>query len=254
MKKRKWVIGILALVLVLIGITICLFLKKKPEQTDSQTEWEYVSEEEGDSMNIYDWVKETEEAEEGFPHNIEGTQLTICAIKPYSGIFLEDGSDTPVENVSTMLLQNKSDQYIEYAKITCLYGETEYVYEAKTLEPNAMIMVQESSRATYIEGKFDSCTAMVANMDGLEMSTEEVRLETNSLGKIRITNISEKDIPCVRIFYKFYLDDIPLSVGGITYTAKLTDVKAGESRVISPSHFSNGLSRIMMVRTYDTTE
>lgn len=95
---------------------------------------------------------------------------------------------------------------------------------------------------------------MVANMDGLEMSTEEVRLETNSLGKIRITNISEKDIPCVRIFYKFYLDDIPLSVGGITYTAKLTDVKAGEARVISPSHFSNGLSRIMMVRTYDTTE
>jgi hypothetical protein len=91
MKKRKWVIGILALVFVLIGITICLLLKKKPEQTDSQTEWEYVSEEEGDSMNIYDWVKETEEAEEGFPHNIEGTQLTICAIKPYSGIFLEDG-------------------------------------------------------------------------------------------------------------------------------------------------------------------
>ena len=35
---------------------------------------------------------------------------------------------------------------------------------------------------------------------------------------------------------------------------KLTDVKAGEARVISPSHFSNGLSRIMMVRTYDTTE
>lgn len=95
---------------------------------------------------------------------------------------------------------------------------------------------------------------MVANMDGLEMSTEEVGLETNSLGKIRITNISEKDIPCVRIFYKFYLDDIPLSVGGITYTAKLTDVKAGEARVISPSHFSNGLSRIMMVRTYDTIE
>ena len=58
----------------------------------------------------------------------------------------------------------------------------------------------------------------------------------------------------MRIFYKFYLSDVNVWIGGITYTAKLTDVKAGEARVISPSHFSNGLSRIMMVRTYDTTE
>jgi hypothetical protein len=254
MKKKKWLIGILALCLVLIGVTICVLLKKEKEQTNPQVEWEYVSEDEGDSMNIYDWVEETEKMEEGFPYDIEGTELTICAIKPYNGIFLENGSDEPIENVSTMLLQNQSDQYIEYAKITCLYGETEYVYEAKTLEPNSMMMVQESNGASYIEGVFDSCTAMAANMDGLEMSTGDVRVETNALGKIRITNISEKDIPCVRIFYKFYLDDIPMFIGGITYTAKLTELKKGEERIISPSHFSNGLSRIMMVRTYDTTE
>ncbi len=254
MKKKKWLIGILALSLVLIGTTVCVLLKKEKEQTNPQVEWEYVSEDEGDSMNIYDWVEETEKMEEGFPYDIEGTELTICAIKPYSGIFLENGSDEPIENVSTMLLQNQSDQYIEYAKITCLYGETEYVYEAKTLEPNSMMMVQESNGASYIEGGFDSCTAMAANMDGLEMSAEDVRVETNALGKIRITNISEKDIPCVRIFYKFYLDDIPMFIGGITYTAKLTELKKGEARIITPSHFSNGLSRIMMVRTYDTTE
>jgi hypothetical protein len=254
MKKKKWIIGILAISLVLIGAIICVLLKKAQDDDDFQTEWEYVSEEGGDSMNVYDWVEGTAKKEEGFPHDIEGTPLTICAIKPYSGIFLENGSDEPIENVSTMLLQNQSDQYIEYAKITCLYGEKEYVYEAKTLEPNAMIMVQESNGASYIEGGFDSCAAVVANMDGLEMSTEEVRVETNALGKIRVTNISEKDIPCVRIFYKFYLDDISLSVGGITYVAKLTELKKGEERIISPTHFSNGISRIMMVRTYATME
>jgi hypothetical protein len=254
MKKKKWMLIAVAVLLVLAGVVVSIFFLRKPDNTDQPPLWETVGDEGEDSMNIYDWMEEAAKTDKGFPYEIEGSSLVIMAIKPYTGIFLEDGTDTEIENVSAMLVQNRSEDYIEYAKITCKYEGTEYVYEIKTLEPNAMIMVQESSGKTYTSEKFKDCSAVVAPMDGLELSRDEVKVETNSLGNIRITNVSGKDIPCVRIFYKMYLEDAALSVGGITYVAKVTDLKEGEARVIMPQHFSQGLSRIMMIRTYDTTE
>ena len=43
-------------------------------------------------------------------------------------------------------------------------------------------------------------------------------------------------------------------VGGITYTAKITNLDAGASQTITPSHYLKGSSKIMMVRTYDTAD
>jgi hypothetical protein len=244
----------IAILVVLVGVVVSICLLRKSDDSEQQPLWENTSEEDDDSMNAYDWLEEAEKVDEGFPYEIEGSSLVIVGIKPYTGIFLEDGSDTPIENVSTMLVQNRSEDYIEYAKIVCKYDEAEYVYEIKTVEPNAMIMVQESNGQVYTQEKLSDCTAIVAQMDGLDMSLDEVKVEVSSLGKIRVTNISGKDIPCVRIFYKMYLNDAKVSVGGITYVAKLTDLKNEEVRVIMPQHFSNGLSRIMMIRTYDTAE
>jgi hypothetical protein len=48
------------------------------------------------------------------------------------------------------------------------------------------------------------------------------------------------------------MEDVKVSVGGITYTSKITELKAGETRIITPSHYDKDVSRVMMVRTYDT--
>lgn len=252
MKKKKWWIGIILVGSILASIVIVLVSKSDNNQTEIQTEWEYVSDETSDG--IREWITTARSENEGFPQLIEGTELILYAILPFDGVFYEDGADKPIENVSTILLQNQSEEFVEYARIVCNYGATEHIYEASTLEPGAMIVVQESNGATYMEGTPDACTASVAYMNEEDMASDEIKVEVNALGKVRVTNKGDADIPCVRIFYKFYLSDVNVWIGGITYTAKLTDVKAGEARVISPSHFSNGLSRIMMVRTYDTTE
>lgn len=48
--------------------------------------------------------------------------------------------------------------------------------------------------------------------------------------------------------------DCSANVGGITYTAKITNLNAGASQTITPSHYLKGSSKIMMVRTYDTAD
>ena len=93
-----------------------------------------------------------------------------------------------------------------------------------------------------------------AETDEFEMSEDKVRVEETGEGSLRITNLTDEEIPCVRIFYKFYMEEEQTYVGGITYTAKVTGLSAGGSQTVTPSHYSSGNSLVMMVRIYDTAQ
>ena len=86
------------------------------------------------------------------------------------------------------------------------------------------------------------------------MSEDKVQVEESGEQSLTVTNLTDEDIPAVRVFYKFYMEDEGTYVGGITYTAKLTGLSAGGSQTVSPSHYAAGSSRVMMVRTYDSAE
>ena len=198
--------------------------------------------------------KESEiSAKEGmFPYKIPNTSLVIQKVRPYDGVFIEDGSDRQVSGISAIVVENAGNEYIEYAKISMECNEKPLVYELRTLGPKEVIIVQECTAASYEKGEYSHCTAEIATMDSMEMSTSYVTIEETDEGSIRIENISKKDIPCVRIFYKFHKSETGVLLGGITYSAKIVELKKGEARKIVPSHYEKGASRIMMVRTYDT--
>ena len=209
-----------------------------------------------ESSDIRSWFEEEqkipEQKDEKFPYQIPNSSLSIRAVKSYSGVFIEDGSDKDVSGIAAIILDNKGTEHIEYAKITLKCEGKEYVFEAKTLAAGATMVVQESTGAKYVDGEYGEATAMVAAMEKLEMSEQLVKVKETESGGIQITNVSGKDIPCVRIFYKFYIEDLDVLVGGITYTSKITDLQANEVRVITPSHYDKDASCVMMVRTYDT--
>ena len=86
------------------------------------------------------------------------------------------------------------------------------------------------------------------------MSKDKVKVKETKNGKLKVTNLTSKKIPCIRVFYKFYENKSEAYVGGIAYTAKITDLKAKESIEIQPSHYEKGGSKVIMVRTYDTKD
>lgn len=184
------------------------------------------------------------------PYQIPGTSLELQSVKPYDGTYLEDGSDTAIEQVAMLLVKNVGTKAVEYAKITMTYGDKTLQFEVSTLGAGERMVVQESSKQSCASGKLLSCDADVATLDTLDMASDSVSITDNGNNTLTVTNLTGEDIPVVRIFYKYYMEDMDIFVGGITYTAKITGLKAGTSVTVSPTHYASSGSVVVMVRTY----
>lgn len=189
-----------------------------------------------------------------FPYAIANTDLVIQQISDYDGVFLEDGTDDDVVGLTVMLLSNTGSSDVEYASITLQRGSETLQFEVSVLPAGASVAVQEKNRAAYVETPYSACQADVALLDDLGMLETSIRVQETGVYALSVTNLSDEAIPAVRLFYKFYMEEQNAYIGGITYTAKLTDLKPGEEREITPAHYAQGYSRIVMVRTYDTSD
>lgn len=186
-----------------------------------------------------------------FPYAIPGSDLVIEQVNSYDGLFFEDGSDREVSNVTAIVLANKGNSCIEYVNITMKCGDTRLRFVGSTLDAGARMIILEADAKTFQNGAYSDCTAEFSTVDNLVMSSAQIYVEENGKGGLLVTNLTKEDIPCVRIFYKYYMNDVEVYVGGITYTAKLVDLKAGKSIVVTPSHYYAGFSNVLMVKTYD---
>lgn len=186
------------------------------------------------------------------PYTIPGTTLTIQRVAGYDGIYLEDGSDAQVSGVAMMMLTNVGRQAVEYARITLTYDDKVLTFEVSGLKAGAVVAVQEASRSGCAFGDLTACSADVAVVDELGMAEEYISVTDNGNNTLTVTNLTDKELVTVRIFYKYYMEDEKAYVGGITYTAKISNLKANEAIVINPSHYASGACEVVMVRVYDT--
>lgn len=186
-----------------------------------------------------------------FPYTIPGTDLVIQAVRSYDGVFLEDGSNTDVTGISTMVLVNNGQSGIEYAEITLNQGPVTLKYKATSIPAGATVVVQEATAAKHVNGKFTACSANVAEASTFELSEELVKVEEIENGTLLVTNLTDKPLSRVRVFYKFAFEKGKIYVGGITYTAELTALEPGQSAKLTASHFAAGSSEVIMVRIYE---
>lgn len=188
-----------------------------------------------------------------FPYTIPNSTLRVDAIHSYDGLFVEDGSDVSVSGIAVMTLRNLGSQPLEYVSITVKQGERALTFTASDVVAGGLVLVEEANAAPYSSAEISSCTAEAAELDALTFASE-ISVEENEDGALVITNVTEQDIPMARIFYKLYIEEADTYVGGITYTSKLTNLHAGDSVTITPSHYAPGYSRIVMTRVYDSAE
>lgn len=190
-----------------------------------------------------------------FPYTIPDRDLVVRKIASYDGLFLEDGSDTDVEGIAVIILENVGTRAVEYTEINISGTEGVYTFECSDLPAGGIAVVQEKNAIPYKEHtSWRRCECVASMLDELEMSEDKVKVTENGDGSLLVENITEEDIPCIRVFYKFYSKDDDAYVGGITYTVKITDLAAGGQTTATPSHYVQDFSKIMMVRTYDTAE
>lgn len=189
-----------------------------------------------------------------FPYQIPGTSLVIQKLDSYDGPFLEDGSDRDISGVCAMVVKNAGSKAVEYAKITLTQGDRTLTFTVSGLRAGASTVAQEAKAAAYSKEKYNECTAEVAELSSFEMSSDAVKVTENEDGTLNVTNLTQQTIPCVRVFYKFCMTPGSIYVGGITYTAKLTDLAPGQTQQVTASHYASGFSEVIMVRTYDNAD
>ena len=185
------------------------------------------------------------------PYTVPGTDLIIDAVDSYSGVFIEDGSDEEVSNIFAIHVKNEGEN-VEYSSINLEVDGKELNFTISDLPSGAAVSVLENSRTAYSDGTPVYRGNQTAYIDKFDMMSSEVGIVIGDDNGMTVTNLTDEKIPCLRIFYKFAQDDEYL--GGITYTAKIDGLDAGDSITIYPSHFSKEGSKVMMVRTYETTE
>ena len=169
----------------------------------------------------------------------------------YDGAFLEDGSDDEVKNVLALLFKNTSDKDIQYAEYAFAVDGKPISFKVSDLPAGQTCVVLEAARHQRNTNEvLELISRVVAPVDMLPGS-DKVLPVINDDNTITIMNLTQEEMPVVRVFYKYFYPDENTFVGGITYTATATKIPAGGSVTISPSHFEANASVIMGTGVYD---
>lgn len=186
-------------------------------------------------------------------YEVNDADIKIQHINSYSGIFIEDGSDVEVDNVAAIQVKNTSKKALEFAQIQIYNGDKKLVFDVSSLPANSSAIIMEKNKAPLDKSKsitYGGTTGGYTNKLEKDATIKYQKVDNNG---IKVTNKSNKNILCVRIFYK-YKSSEGYYIGGITYTAKINNLKAKESQTIYPSHFDSDGGEIMMIKTYTTAQ
>ena len=226
-----------------------------PEETDPPYEEPVTLPQEQPPFVVIPPEKDPDTGEEigiSFPCTIPGYDISIEQMGPYSGIFVEDGSNAMVKDVAMLMVKNNGDFPVEYIQIRVLCGQEELLFDVSALPVGERLVVQEKTGKTVPEEQATSVSALVVRRANMEMSEGKVQVIDNGDNTLTVKNLSNETIPTIRVFYKYYMEDGNLFVGGIAFTVRVSMLGAGASVEIQPSHYASRTSRVVMVLTYDS--
>ncbi len=181
-----------------------------------------------------------------FPYAIPNTELVVKQISPYTGYYLEDGSDRSVENIAAIVVTNNGDA-LDFAGIGIAQGENSYAFSASQIPAHSTVIIQEQTGAVLAEGDYHSCTATTTPSEGFQINSERVRITDNGDNTFSVSNLSEESIPTVKVYFKSYLPDEDVYVGGITYQVTLNDIEPNTAVEINSNHYASGYSVVVNI-------
>ncbi len=176
-----------------------------------------------------------------------GQGLLITDIGPYTGAYVEDGTNEVVSDVLMLIVENTTSQALQYAEITLQFGADTANFSVTNLPAGERIVLLELSRMTYTSDLPDS--AALNNpvfLDAFPMYEDQFQI-TGEKGLLTITNISNSTFTGeISVYYKNCAQD--LLYGGITYRARAEGIlEPGQSIQIIAPHYNPTGSTVLMV-------
>lgn len=198
-------------------------------------------------------ISDEENAGLEFPCEIPGYDMEIEAMGSYTGMYVEDGTNEEVSEIAMLQVKNTGTSVIEYAELQVEFDSNILNFKISALPAGETAVLLEQQRKALPKEQPQKCVATVVQRESMGMSEEQVLVTDEGANKLAIKNLTDETIPTVRVFYKYYMEDKDMFLGGIAFSVKLTELEAGEEMVIQPAHFKSDFCRIVMVSVYDTT-
>ena len=182
-----------------------------------------------------------------FPCKVPSYGLVIAQMDTYSGMYVEDGEKTQTDDVAMLLVRNDGNTPIAYTQICIEFSEQKLYFDISALPIGAQVVVQEKNKQPMPHKTATAATATVVQNADIGVAESRIRVTDNGDNTLTIQNTTDKTIQSVRVFYKYYMPEQGVYVGGIAFTVRITRLAAGSSVTIQPSHYTSQTSRVVMV-------
>lgn len=177
--------------------------------------------------------EQTAEAAENEDNNetlktLDEGRIEIVSIKGTDGLFVEKGEEIQVNNIASIVIKNRSDKMLEYAKISYRVNKYERAdFEISALPAGESAVVMESLAREYSESDDYECdeASLLTAYKNADENPDGVEIESGD-GIIAVKNVSDKAINAT-VIYKYYIDG--QYYGGIAFSGKFEKVAPGET-------------------------
>lgn len=180
-----------------------------------------------------------------------GYGIYVTDVGPYTGMFMEDGSDEILANILMIIVKNEGEQDIQFADISMEIGDQKAQFSLTTLPVGKQMVLLEKNRMTWDSAvDYSSIYPMVENIVLFQepVSAQADRFEIDMQdGLLNVRNISGQDIPGkIVVYYKNAADD--LYYGGITYRVSIEGgLTNNEIRQVLTKHASKSGSEVVFI-------
>jgi hypothetical protein len=149
--------------------------------------------------------------------------------------------------VAALLVRNTGTVGIEYARITLQQNGREMTFDATYIPPKGSVLLLEEEKQPYTDAPVTQCRYRTVIPGDFDLSKREIRIEEEGMGSLKVTNLTDQPMGCVRVFYKHHEGQADLYVGGITYSVVIPDLQPGETRIITPYRYACGYALVVAV-------
>lgn len=172
--------------------------------------------------------------------------LYIVHVGNYSGKYVEDGSDSQLENFCAVMVENRSGKAVQLLQFKITSGDHVYEFRLTTLPAGERAIVQDLNRASFVGGEatMTADVEVCVFFDAEPSLYEDVFAISGTERGIELRNLTDVAIPGpIYVYYKTRTADGYF--GGITYRVTIPGLEANATYSASVSHFWPGSSQVM---------
>lgn len=179
---------------------------------------------------------------------LSDSNLIIEKVGSYTGNYLEDGSDEPIEKVAAVIISNTSDKMLQVGDITFKVSDKENAtFRVTNLLPHTSALVLESNKRKYSDkDDYSYGTVVNAYLDAPDLLEDKFEVIKEN-GNLKLKNKTDKTYKKVYVYYK-YVQSGGAFMGGITYRVPFENIERKKTVTSVANHFSANTSVIVDVQ------